>query len=95
MFRNIGNYFDKKKIILDRDQNKKQNIKDSLRIFLEKEFGQTIKGFSLIIDYDPQDNILTVKTDNKTLANEIAMRLADLHSFLQKEGIKLNRILVR
>ena len=95
MFKDLGNYLEKKKSLLSKSQNKNQEIKEGLRIFLENEFGPSIKGFSFIINYNQQDDTLTIGTENKVLANELVVRLADINDFLQNRKIKLTRVLIR
>lgn len=95
MFKEISNVFDRKISQIVSYQDKDQEIKKTLKAFLEKEFGENLKGFSFIIKYNFKDNTLSISAENKILANELSLRLVDLNEYLQKRGIKLERILVR
>lgn len=95
MFKNLNNKFEKRLSLLSKTQSKDQDIKESLKIFLEKEFGDNLKGFSFIINYNSKDNSLTIDTQNKILASELTIRLGDINEFLKTRNIRLDRILVR
>ena len=95
MFKNIGNLFEKKIIILSATQDKTIQIKQILKSFLENKFGDNLKGFLFEISYDKNNNSLTITSSNKIIANELTLQLVDLHEALQKDNIKLTRILIR
>lgn len=95
MFRSISSSFEKKKKNINSIVEKDKGIKQSLRDFLQKEFGDDLKGFSLSLSFDPKENSLSIKADNKIIANELSLKLAELNSYLNRRGIKLSRIIIR
>lgn len=95
MLKNIGTLFEKKREILDKAQDTNSQIKDSIKTFLKEKFGESLKGYSLSINYSSRENNLTITADSKIIANEISLQLGDLNDKLKRDGIKLNRILVR
>ena len=95
MFKNIGNIIDKKKILILRAEDKTGEIKKSLKSFIENRFGDTLTGFSFIINYNSKDDRLTITTENKILANEFTILLADIHEHLKRNGIIVGSILIR
>lgn len=95
MFKDIGNILERKKKITLRVADKTGEIKNSLKNFIENRFGNTLTGFSFIINYSSRDNRLTITTENKILANEFTMLLADINEHLKKNGITLDSILIR
>jgi hypothetical protein len=94
-FKNLGNYFEKRKKAANINQDRSDIIKNNLRIFLTEKFGENIKGVSLKIEYNAKENNLTITTGSKTIANELSFYLGDLLDFFKKEKIPLNRILIR
>ena len=95
MFKSLNVIIEKKKKLLIKSQDLSQGIKEEIKKFLIKEFGKDLEGFSFTLNYQAKDNSLTVTTSNKTLSNELAIRLGPLNYFLKDKGIKLNRILIR
>ena len=95
MFKNIGSLFEKKKVILGATQDKTSQIKHTLKSFLESKFGDNLKGFLFEISYDKNNNGLTITSSNKIIANELTLQLVELNEALQKDNIKLARILIR
>ena len=48
-----------------------------------------------IINYNSNDNILAITSENKILANELAIKLASLNNFLKDRGVILSRIIIK
>jgi hypothetical protein len=95
MLKDLSNVFDKKRKFFSESKDKDWDIKEILKTFLQKEFGENLKGFSFIVRYNPKDNSLIITTDNKIIANELSLRLVDLSSVLKDRGIRLGRILIK
>lgn len=95
MFKDIRNRFEKKKLLLGKNQSKDQQIKREVTEFLKAEFGKNLKGLSFGVDYNGRDNSLTIRSDSKVIASELSMKLAALAVFLKERGVGLSRILVR
>ena len=95
MLKNIGLLFESKKKAFDKSQDINSQINSSIRDFLKEKFGEDLKGYSVVIKYNSTENSLTIRADNKILANELTLCLAELNSVLKRDKIRLNRILVR
>lgn len=95
MLKNIGALFERRKKIFNRSQDTNSQINNSIKAFLKEKFGEDLKGCSLVVSYNSKDNSLTMTADSKIIANELALQLDDLSRVLKKDGIKLDRILVR
>jgi len=95
MFRNLGNLFEKKKRLMGSYENSGIKITGVVELFLQDQFGHSIQNKLFNTSYNQKEGSLLVEAGNKILANELSLRLADLHSKLQEEKIKLNKILIR
>lgn len=95
MLKNIGSIFEKRKNHFNQSQNKNVLIKNSFYLFLKNKFGDNLKGFSFVLNYNSKDNSLIITTDNKVIANELTIHLIRLNSFFKDNKIKLDRILIR
>lgn len=93
MFKNIGKFFEKKKVALNTNQNNK--LKDCLSVFLKEKFGDTLNGVSLNLDYNKQENSLTIITDNQKLSQKLTLNLVELNEILKMNNIRLDKILIR
>lgn len=95
MLKNIGLLFESKKKSFSRSQDTSSHINNSIKNFLKEKFGESLRGYSLVIKYNSKENSLIITADSKIIANELSLQLADMNDVLKREGIKLNRILVR
>lgn len=95
MFKNISTLLERKRKILSRSQDTNSQVKTSIKNFLKEKFGDKLKGYSLSINYNSKENNLTITADSKIIANEISLLLVDLSDKLKRDGVKLNRILIR
>ncbi|MDP3696767.1 MAG: hypothetical protein Q8R55_01920 [Candidatus Taylorbacteria bacterium] len=95
MLKNIGNILEKRKAAILRTEDKTSQIKKSLQYFMKNRFGDSLAGFSLRISYETKNNKLVIATENKILANEMALLLTDIHQHLKRDGIAVSSILIR
>ena len=95
MFKNLNNIFKKKKLFLDQNYNKTNEIQNEVEVFLEQEFKDKAKELSFFVSFNSKDKTTIIKTNNKILANELAVRLPDLINFLKSKNILINKILIR
>jgi len=95
MFKSLDKTFEKRKKILSQSKDKNLLIREGLNFFLKNEFNEDIKGFSLLITYDPKNNSLLITAENKVLANELTIKLPKMTDFLKTRDIRLDRILIR
>ena len=95
LFKNIGNYFEKRNRFFNKSQDRSTQIGSAVKDFLKEKFGDNLIGYSITVSYQVKDNSLLITTDNKIIANELAIRLDSLTGFLKDRRIRLDRILVR
>ena len=95
MLKNIGSIFEKRKRFLIKSQNKNSQLKEIIQDFLKEKFGDGIRGYSFGINHNSQDNSLIITANNKIVANELMLELAELSDRLRRGGIQLSRILIR
>lgn len=95
MFKDIGNLFEKRNKIIDKSQNKSNQIKNIVKDFLKERFRGSLKGYSFDISYNSQENYLIVTAENKILANELVLELVSLNDLLRAKNISLSKVLIR
>ena len=95
MFKDLGRVLDKKVNSLKKNQNKSNLTKNIFFLFLENEFGKDLDGFSFDLSYGSKEDSLIITTNNKTIANELTLKLDKLNSFFRENQISLNQILIR
>lgn len=95
MFRNLGNLFDKKKKLISSSENESIRITGITNLFLKDQFGHSTQNKLFNISYNQKEGTLLVEAGNKIMANELSLRLADLHHQFQEKDVKLNKILIR
>ena len=95
LLRSLENLLNKKKRLINSFEDDSSKIYRIANNFLENEFGHTSQNKMFNVSYNQKDKILLVESGNKIMANELMLRLIDLYSNLEKEKIKLNKILIR
>lgn len=95
MLKNIGSLFERRRKIFNKSQDTTLQIKNSVTSFLKDKFGEGLKGYSLVINYNSKENSLIITADSKILANELTLQLTEMNDALKRDGIKLSRILIR
>lgn len=95
MFKNLSNIIERKKKALIKKQDTTQDLNKEIKNFLINEFGKNLEGYSFTLQYQTRDNSLLITTNNKTLSNELAIRLGSLNDLLKRKKINLSRILIR
>jgi hypothetical protein len=95
MFKNLDNVFEKRKKVLNKSLDKNRQINAEVSNFFKKEFGEKIRGSSIVVNYNNKEESLVIVTENKILANELSYRMVELSEFLKNRSICLNKILIR
>ncbi len=95
MFKNVGILFEKRRRLFQGSQDKSAQINQILKEFLKEKFGEGLQGCSIKVSYSSKENSLMITADSKIIANELTLQLAELSTYLKKDNIKLNRILIR
>ena len=95
MLKRIDNVFERRKKSLIKSQGITKQIKDNLQTFLKEKFSSDLKGLSIKIAYQSNENSLTIQTSSKVIANELTINLQGIEESLQKSNLKLSRILIR
>ena len=95
MFINIERTVAKKKQNFIKSNQQQNSVDVLFARFLEKIFPQQKSQTKTFLNYDPAGRRLVVETDNKVIANEIALRAKDLLGLLRKEGFLISSIVIR
>ncbi len=92
MFRTIGDRVSKRVEALKQKTNKHTQLEKSIREFLIEEFG--VIGESLYFQASWEPPRLRIWVENKTAANELAVRSTKLAESLKAKGISVREISV-
>lgn len=94
MFKGLGNLFERRKTSLVWLESKSVDIRKILDIFFKEKFDQEGSHFYSQINYSLKDGSLTVRANNKTIANELVIQLGDLHDLFKKEKVNVKQIII-
>jgi len=93
MLKNITTLFHKKRKAIEDELDMKIKVDEVLTKFVKEE---VIKKADL--DYYPSytvnKGVIKIETDNKLIAQEIALRIRGLEEKLKKEGVVFRKVLV-
>ncbi|MBI2674355.1 MAG: hypothetical protein HYX22_01290 [Candidatus Yanofskybacteria bacterium] len=93
MLRNITSLFHKKRKAIEDELSMKIKVDGVLAKFVKEE---VLKNADL--DYFPSytinKGIIKIETDNKIIAQEIALRIRTIEDRLRKEGVEFRKVLV-
>ena len=95
MFKDLGNLFDIKNRNIKFSKNKNLEVREIFNDFLNKYYGNNLDKFNFIIEYNYLDKTLNIKTENKTIANELSFNLGNINIFFKTKGVQLNKILIK
>lgn len=94
MFQGIKNTLDKKKKSLTSRDSNQNNIQNIFNEFVDSSFPKSKDLMSFELDYDLNSRRLIIKSNNKSVASEIALRVGDLNKILKREGVFLTNIVI-
>lgn len=93
MFKPISSSLKRKEQNYQQNQDALHAITQALGIFFMSALGIDLKESGVYCHWIQGD--LTIQTNSKTLANELAMRLGELTRFLQEREITPVRIIIK
>lgn len=93
MFRSITNLFYKKKSFIEEEISLKNKIDHILPRLIREEI---LEGLSLTpkVSYTISKGIIKIETENKVVAQEIALKIRRLERRLKDEGVNFVKLLV-
>lgn len=94
MFRDINNIIEKRKGSFVRIKKGNDKLNRAFTRFLDKCFPEG-KSFKYQVNYNVANNKITIETPNKTIANEMILKINNLSEFLQEDNIIVRHIIIR
>lgn len=93
MFKNFKNIFSNKQKAIEEEIALKSKINNVLSVFLKEEI---LKGANIEyqLSYTLNKGIVKIETDNKIIAQEVALRIRVLEEKLRSEGIVFRKVLI-
>ena len=92
MFRSIGKVIENKKKGLAKNVNVQEGINRTFARFLAECFPE---GGSLNFEINVSNSRITIQTPNKTVANELILKMSDLARVFKEENINSDQIIIR
>ena len=93
MLRNITTLFHKKIKAIEYELNAKIKIDETLSKFLREEILKNTE-IDCQLSYTFNKGIVKIETNNKLVAQEIALRIRYLEEKLRKEGVVFRKLLI-
>lgn len=92
MFRSLAGKVQKIQKELDSQNKKSSELNSAFSRFLEEYFPEG-KVFNYKVEYDSNGKI-TIKTENKAIANELFLRIKDFSRILKEKNIDTQQIII-
>lgn len=93
MLKNVTNFFSRKQKAIQDEISLKSKIDEVLGEFIKEEvLKKTELDYQL--SYTVSKGIVRIQTNNKLIAQEIALRIKILEDQLRKEGVEFRKVLV-
>ena len=92
MFKSLGGIIGKKAAGLNKKVQTSEKINLAFARFLEESFPE---GKGMVFDLSSSNQNVIVQTPNKTVANELILKMADLARSFKEEGISPGQIVIR
>ena len=93
MLKNIAGFFLRKRKTIEDELTIKAKIDEVLINFIREEVFKKI-SLDYRLDYTVNKGVIKIETDNKLIAQEIALRIRGLEERLRKEGVSFKKLLV-
>lgn len=93
MLKNIKTLFSKKQQAVEEEISLKSKVNETLTKFLEEEVLKR-SDIEYKLAYTVNKGIIKIETDNKLVAQEIALRIRWLEGRLKKEGVVFRKLMV-
>lgn len=94
MFRSIGKSIEKKKKDFTKNISVKENIDRAFARFLDECFPEG-KNFKYRVGYNMANSRIVIDTPNKTIANEVTLKVGGFSRLLLEEKIAAQQIIIR
>ena len=95
MFKSIGNTVDKKLAGLVKGGAMTIKIEKIFKEFIRDSFSEKSDYFKYDLDYDIDSRRLVIRANNKSVANEIALKIRELSKLLKEEKISISNIVIK
>lgn len=93
MLKNIANFFHKKKKNIEDEIILKLEIDKTINVFVKKEILNN-KNLDYKLSYSLNRGVIKLETENKIIAQEIALRIRLLENELKNRGVKFKKLLI-
>lgn len=95
MFKPLTGYFTRKKKNIEKNSTTNTGIDKIIEEFLIESFNSKELISLIKTEFNSQDNIVTIITPNKIIANEILLRLNNLYSLFSKNNLSSVKVLIK
>lgn len=93
MFRNFKNLFSRKQKAIEDEIALKSKINGVLSIFLREDILKKA-DIECQLSYSINKGVIKIETDNKIIAQEVALRIRVLEQKLRSEGVVFRKLLI-
>jgi len=93
MLKNITSLFYKKRKAIEDELSTKLKVDEVLVKFVKEEILKNA-DINYHLSYTINKSIIKIETDNKLIAQEIALRIKGIEEKLKKEGVVFRKVLV-
>lgn len=94
MFRSINSSLDRKKSDLAKTDIKTTSIVSVFNQFLSQDFADYKDFFKWVIEYNPKDGGIIIKTESKVIANELSLKIVSFTKLLKENSIRVSKIII-
>lgn len=94
MFKNVANFFSKKQKAIQNEIALKSKMDEVLSRFIKERIMPKTEDAKLNLSYTIKNGIIKLETNNKLLAQEIALRIRGLEEVLKNEGVNFKKLLI-
>ena len=94
MFRGLSGIIEKREKSFVKVDEGGSKVNNAFVRFLDECFPEG-KNFKYQISYNAASNRIIIETLNKTIANELILKINNLPRFLQKESITVRQVVIR
>ena len=95
MFKSLQGRLQSKAHTLTKAEQKAKQLQEALEQFLNEQFPTDRSAFTVTGEYNFKEDTFMIRTDTKTVANEISLRLGGLSKALQKKEISVGQIIIK
>jgi len=93
MLKNIASIFSRKRKVIEDEIVVKAKIDELISKFVKEEILKN-KDVKFKLTYTLNKDVVKIETDNKIIAQEIALRIRSLETKLRNDGISIKKLLI-